>query len=72
MSESNITIKCGKCGGTGSIVDIVGIDKIPVSRPCDICSGTGYLLNGKLDTTEIMELLGRINGTTQAIWNKIK
>ena len=66
MSNSQITIKCGRCNGTG--ID----DNKEESESCTSCEGDGYIGSGQLDTTDITEELEFIRGKLTAIWNAVK
>jgi len=59
MTESNIRIKCGRCNGTGVDDNTMDDNEVPIPKSCISCGGDGWLESFKVDTTDIMDDLGR-------------
>ena len=73
METVDIMIRCPRCLGTGiDDNNRSGDPPVIISVPCESCGATGYTAKDKIDTTDIMEQLGAINGKVTAIWNKVK
>jgi len=66
-----ITIKCGRCGGSGVDNNTIDENGNVISIPCLSCVG-GRLVMGDMDISVITDQLDYIHGKVTAIWNQVK
>ena len=68
MVDLDITVKCGRCGGTGTDDNKKDEQGNPIEESCESCGGDGYIETGKINITALMN---EINDTKNKV-NDIK
>ena len=72
MKTQDITIKCGRCNGTGIDDNAVDEEGNPIPESCISCGGDGFIESGLLDVTEVMNELDWIKKKIKKILNKLE
>ena len=71
METQDITIKCGRCNGTGTEDNTKDEQGNPIPISCSSCGGDGYIESGLLDVTEVMNKLNDIEDKINDIKEKV-
>jgi len=71
MKTQDITIKCGRCNGTGIEDNTRDEQGNPIPESCTSCGGDGYIESGLLDVTEVMNELSDIKDKVNDIKEKV-
>ena len=72
MKTQNITIKCGRCNGTGIDDNKRDENGNIIPESCTSCGGDGYIESALIDVTEVMDLLDWIKKKIKKILQKLE
>ena len=72
MKTQNITIKCGRCNGTGIDDNRKDENENPILESCTSCGGDGYIESALVDVTEVMNELDWLKKKIKKILVKLE